>query len=1691
MNILTDILGLAKRRMFAKQVFPSDVMVIGINKDPDMTGVASPIPYKHCKLIRFRDLKVNYNLVLDSNCPEIALPGEGQIFWKQEPDPSTNIMTNYFRSIRSLSPGILNINISPDDCYVELTCLAEANLAANVGSGVGIWKDKVGVVLNFKSLLAGDGIQITDGLDEITITSLAMQTLTTIGTTGASTLVGTTLNIPIYQGQITLTTIGTTGVSTLIGDVLNIPTYQGEITLTNLGPYGNATLIGDVLNIPTYDLSLTTNGVSGASTLTVDALGNDVLNIPIYVPDGLTAMTSFTIEGNSGVTLTMDNLDQLDIVGQGTTANPLSTDYYGINTVTTIVSPTNSKVQLLLSDTPVVPGEYTTPNLTVNQQGQIITIEDGTSCSLILNDVCDCSLPNETDVYVMIDTTSGPYNPTVGSCYNENIEQITTAVNLWHTNFSAANPNYTGKLYVYKYGTQGVLNSEDYLNQPNQILKGYSGTHCSGTTDFVFLDNTGADAPVAPNQFVPLNWSNSATPSASWVPPTELLYIAFINESAHHYHGGGNDNTTTNVGTISFNSNSNPAPGAAIIQPTTSADGCSNWTDDLNLFDLTINPALPTDPHFTFFRGVVYPACPNTPVGNVGFSGDPYNFLLHAYGATTCTQTIEKTAFQTAVGPVNYAAMTTFDSSFDADLTAGITNPYWNSDPAVAKGLWNRGWVSILDKSSITASPCPNLTFTAVNFSKELDNILGIDCDCVSLVDSWDSRTCELGLRSIKSCSLDITVDDGCINIEEKGICFEDSNTINFKSNNGIITAFVQDTDWHPLNGFDWYYYAGPDFLDPTGDTHPSVFGGRDDRPHARRIGNQIHFRGAAIVPLENDAVTDALPWDYNIAGAQTNTYSKTARTAPYTGGAASSSTSFNGVVVNNDGQITFNREQEFIPNAVLPLGMHIDSTVVHPLQMTGRYISAYTGTPPAFSTVGSVLSTTVRPMIAMDGNTRILKLQAIRDQEQSAGNQSTTSYGTSIWNNMNTHVKAGDYFAQYGRAETTMAGAPDPSNVLTNVVGATGTTLQFNGAVQPLQLTYLTTHWYPVDFDGGDVEKLGGIFMQLDGMTAFISPCADLIPTPQPCEYPESYNYCNGRCLDPGTGTGIYSSLNDCLDAGCYPVTATNILNSPTVTPMSFSLSIDCSGPTQVVNANNIQGGIGPYEWGGTTFATYQDATQNTNWTPGTSIAYGVANNATYYVALRDSSNPQNIVVLDAVVNCTPPAALQLSFMANCETLANQNGCSIIPQIVLEAQVTNGVAPYEFATSVFLSQQDAQNNSSWEPSTSNTSYYYHGSTSQTNSVWMTVRDSSGTQEVMEIPAQLCGCDEPVVSYGTAAMAVTARVQDTNPLLPAANGINVNGKASVDTVTNAIAPISYLWSTVGDNNCSTDSCLNNLPLGPIMVKVTDSTPGTPNVVYMHGFVLINVPDETTGACVSNGLQTWCCGSDMTVSDETEWNSIVAQNGSCTPQQSSYCTIPDEDFRNAIDDAMGAQTWVNTNQIALSTVNVITSLNVASKNIHDLTGIECFTALTTLYCYSNQLTSLDVSQNTALDYLHCSDNQLTSLDVSQNTALTKLYCYNNQITSLNVSTNTALTELWCYTNEITSLDVSLNTALNRLQCGDNQLNSLDVRNGNNTNFVSFLANNNTNLTCIEVDDASWSTTNWTNIDTWASFSNTNC
>ncbi len=138
------------------------------------------------------------------------------------------------------------------------------------------------------------------------------------------------------------------------------------------------------------------------------------------------------------------------------------------------------------------------------------------------------------------------------------------------------------------------------------------------------------------------------------------------------------------------------------------------------------------------------------------------------------------------------------------------------------------------------------------------------------------------------------------------------------------------------------------------------------------------------------------------------------------------------------------------------------------------------------------------------------------------------------------------------------------------------------------------------------------------------------------------------------------------------------------------------------------------------------------------------------------------------------------------------------------------------------------------------------------------------------------------------------------------------------------------------------------------------------------------------------------------------------------------------------------------------INAVTTIDVSGTwdnpgMISTIDGIEFFNTLLYLDCSHNQLTNIDVSQNTKLKCLYCFSNDLTSLDVSRNTDLEILECGYNPICNLDTSRNTGLTHLYCYDNQLTSLDVSQNTSLVFLECSSNQLGALNV--SNNTSLVS--------------------------------------
>jgi len=180
-------------------------------------------------------------------------------------------------------------------------------------------------------------------------------------------------------------------------------------------------------------------------------------------------------------------------------------------------------------------------------------------------------------------------------------------------------------------------------------------------------------------------------------------------------------------------------------------------------------------------------------------------------------------------------------------------------------------------------------------------------------------------------------------------------------------------------------------------------------------------------------------------------------------------------------------------------------------------------------------------------------------------------------------------------------------------------------------------------------------------------------------------------------------------------------------------------------------------------------------------------------------------------------------------------------------------------------------------------------------------------------------------------------------------------------------------------------------------------------------------------------------------------------------------IPDANFKAALVGNPSINTNGDT-EIQCYEANVFTGyMNIYNQGIADLTGIEAFM----------NVTNLDVGSN-----------DLTAVDLSQNTKLVQIFVDNNQLTSLNVSTLADLQSLYCNNNDLSTLDVSNNGKLINFNCMNNDLTHLNLKNGNNTVMGGFglQATGNPNLTCIEVDDIAWATSNWSNnVDNPSAFS----
>ena len=156
---------------------------------------------------------------------------------------------------------------------------------------------------------------------------------------------------------------------------------------------------------------------------------------------------------------------------------------------------------------------------------------------------------------------------------------------------------------------------------------------------------------------------------------------------------------------------------------------------------------------------------------------------------------------------------------------------------------------------------------------------------------------------------------------------------------------------------------------------------------------------------------------------------------------------------------------------------------------------------------------------------------------------------------------------------------------------------------------------------------------------------------------------------------------------------------------------------------------------------------------------------------------------------------------------------------------------------------------------------------------------------------------------------------------------------------------------------------------------------------------------------------------------------------------------------------------NDGEIQVSEALQVKYLNVYNSNIVSLTGIEAFSNLEYLRCSNNQLSTLDLSQNSLLIDIDCSYNSLVSLNITQCNSVKILNCEENQLSAIDVSQNFTLEHFYCSYNPLPSLNINQNVNLITLVSGFCSLTNIDVSQNSNLVYLDLRVNSLVNLNVV--------------------------
>lgn len=323
------------------------------------------------------------------------------------------------------------------------------------------------------------------------------------------------------------------------------------------------------------------------------------------------------------------------------------------------------------------------------------------------------------------------------------------------------------------------------------------------------------------------------------------------------------------------------------------------------------------------------------------------------------------------------------------------------------------------------------------------------------------------------------------------------------------------------------------------------------------------------------------------------------------------------------------------------------------------------------------------------------------------------------------------------------------------------------------------------------------------------------------------------------------------------------------------------------------------------------------------------------------------------------------------------------------------------------------------------------------NKKWENFKDPSASYSTVDC-SQVTTIPDPAFEDKLIAMNI-----DTDGKNGSVLNTSISTIASLDVSVSNIKDLTGIkgFTSLSNLNCS-GNLLSTLDLS--QNKILKVINCSNNILIGLDLKNGNNNNLTLTSNFTNNPNLTCIQVDDANYSETNWTTLKDATANYNVDCIKYTLIPDSNFEDKLI-ALEIDKDGKNGKVKTASISQITSLNLQSSNISDLTGIEDFQALLYLDCKYNTIKNINVEHNKVLRGLDLHDNTLSSLNVSANTELFSLTFSKNQISTIDLSQNKGLQNLICDRNLLKDLDISLNTQLTSLYCGNSDLTVLDVSN----------------------------------------------